>query len=98
GFPGCPVPIAALKAAQWAADVIYTPMETVFLKSASERGARLLNGSGMCVHQAIEAFHCLTGIAPDLARLRRAFDTAVAVRDADDARHPSTVPDGAARP
>jgi shikimate 5-dehydrogenase len=51
----------------------------------------------MCVHQAIEAFHCLTGIAPDLARLRRAFDTAVAARDADDARHLSPVPDGAAR-
>ena len=97
GFPGCPVPVAALKTAHWAADVIYTPMETAFLKAASEVGARVLNGSGMCVHQAVEAFCCLTGVAPDLARLQRAFDTAVAVRDADDARHPSPAPDGAAR-
>ena len=32
----------------------------------------------MCVHQAVEVFRCLTGIAPDLARLQRAFDTAIA--------------------
>ena len=82
GFPGCPVPVAALKAAHWAADVIYTPMETAFLKAASLAGARLLNGRGMCVHQAVEAFRCLTSVAPDLARLYRAFDTAVAARDA----------------
>jgi shikimate dehydrogenase len=82
GFPGCPVPVAALKAAHWAADVIYTPMDTIFLKAASGAGARVLNGGGMCVHQAIEAFRCLTGVAPDLARLHRAFDAAVAARDA----------------
>jgi|RhiMetdeSRZDD1v2_1073273.scaffolds.fasta_scaffold354092_2 quinate/shikimate dehydrogenase (NAD+) len=97
GFPGCPVPIAALKAAHWAADVIYTPMETAFLKAASAAGARVLNGGGMCVHQAVEAFGCLTGIAPDLARLQRAFDTAVAVRDAPDADRPSPVREGGAR-
>jgi shikimate dehydrogenase len=82
GFPGCPVPVAALKAAHWAADVIYTPMETAFLEAASAVGARVLNGRGMCVHQAVEAFRCLTGVTPDLARLYRAFDTAVAARDA----------------
>lgn len=82
GFPGCPVPVAALKATHWAADVIYTPMETIFLKAASGAGARVLNGGGMCVHQAVEAFRCLTGVAPDLAGLHRAFDAAVAARDA----------------
>jgi quinate/shikimate dehydrogenase (NAD+) len=97
GFPGCPVPIAALKAVPWAADVIYTPMETAFLKAASAAGARVLNGGGMCVHQAVEAFRCLTGIAPDPARLQRAFDTAMAARDAHDAQRPSPVPDRAAR-
>jgi len=82
GFPGCPVPIAALTAVHWAADVIYTPMETAFLAAASAAGARVLNGRGMCVHQAVEAFRCLTGVTPDLARLYRAFDTAVSARDA----------------
>jgi len=82
GFPGCPVPVAALKASHWAADVIYTPMETAFLKAASAVGARVLNGSGMSVHQAVEGFRCLTGVTPGLARLRRAFEIAVAARDA----------------
>jgi shikimate dehydrogenase len=82
GFPGCPIPAAVLRAGQWAADVIYTPMETAFLKFAATAGARVLNGSGMCVHQAVEAFRCLTGVAPDLARLHRAFAAAVAARDA----------------
>jgi len=82
GFPGCPVPAAALKATHWAADVIYTPMQTAFLEAASAAGARMLNGGGMCVHQAVEAFRCLTGVRPDLARLHHAFATAAAVRDA----------------
>jgi shikimate dehydrogenase len=72
-------------------------METAFLEAASAAGARVLNGAGMCVHQAVEAFRCLTGVAPDLARLQRAFDTAVAARDVDDAEGPSPVRDGAAR-
>jgi shikimate dehydrogenase len=82
GFPGNPVPVAALKAAHWAADVIYTPLQTEFLAAAAAKGARTLNGSGMCVHQAVEVFRQLTGVTADPARLRRAFATAVAARDA----------------
>jgi shikimate dehydrogenase len=82
GFPGNPVPVAALNAAQWAADVIYTPIETEFLKAAAATGARTLNGSGMCVHQAVEAFRCLTGVEADVARLHRAFVAGLAARDA----------------
>jgi shikimate dehydrogenase len=82
GFPGNPVPVAALKATHWAADVIYTPLQTEFLKAATATGARTLNGSGMCVHQAVEAFRQITGVTPDVDRLRGAFATAVAARDA----------------
>lgn len=82
GFPGNPVPVAALKATHWVADVIYTPVETAFLKAAAAKGARVLNGSGMCVHQAAEAFRLFTGVAPDLPRLHRAFANGLAARDA----------------
>jgi shikimate dehydrogenase len=82
GFPGNPVPVAAIKATHWAADVIYTPVETEFLKAAAAKSARTLNGSGMCVHQAVEAFQCLTGVKPDVARLHRAFARGLAARDA----------------
>jgi shikimate dehydrogenase len=81
GFPGNPVPISALKATHWAADVIYTPVETEFLKAAAAKGARTLNGGGMCVHQAVEAFRCLTGAGVDVARLHRAFAKGLATRD-----------------
>jgi Shikimate 5'-dehydrogenase C-terminal domain len=35
--------------------------------------ARTLNGSGMCVHQAVEALTLFTGVKPEVARLYRAF-------------------------
>jgi len=82
GFPGNPVPVSAIKAAHWAADVIYTPVETEFLKAAAAKGARTLNGSGMCVHQAVEAFRLFTGVEADVARMHRAFARGLVARDA----------------
>src|SRR5262249_23161108 len=81
GFPGNPVPVSALKTSHWCADVIYTPIETEFLKAAAAKGARVLNGSGMCVHTAVEAFRLFTGITPDVARLHGAFAKAQVERD-----------------
>ena len=82
GFPGNPVPVVALTAAHWAADVIYTPIETAFIQAAAAKGARTLNGGGMCVHQAVEAFRLFTGAEPDLPRLHRTFAVALAAREA----------------
>ena len=81
GFPGNPVPVSALSAAHWCADVVYTPIETAFIQAAAAKGCRVMTGGGMCVHQAVEAFRLFTGVAPDLARLHRAFATALAARD-----------------
>jgi shikimate dehydrogenase len=82
GFPGSPVPVAALKASHWCADVIYTPIETKFLQAAAARGARVLHGGGMCVHTGLAAFRLFTGIEPGIARMQRAFAAALAARDA----------------
>jgi shikimate dehydrogenase len=82
GFPGNPVPASALTAAHWCADVIYTPVDTAFLKAAAAKGARVMNGSGMCVHQAVAAFQQFTGITPDVARMHSAFAKALVLRDA----------------
>jgi shikimate dehydrogenase len=81
GIPGNPVP-AALHKGQWASDVIYTPIETEFIKTAAANGARVLTGGGMCVHQAAEAFRLFTGIEPDVKRMHRMFADALARRDA----------------
>src|SRR5262249_48011090 len=81
GFPGNPVPTSALRASHWCAAAIYTPIETDFLKAATAKGARVLNGSGMCVHTAVEAFRLFTGITPDVARLHATFAKALVERD-----------------
>ena len=82
GIPGNPVPVAALDARHWVADVIYTPIETQLIKAARAAGARVLTGGGMCVHQAAETFRLFTGLQPDVARMHRTFAAALAARDA----------------
>ena len=63
--------------------MIYTPLETEFLKAAKARGARTMGGAGMCVHQAVRAFELFTGRVPDVARMNRTFLAAAAKRDVD---------------
>ena len=82
GFPGNPVPLAAVQAKHWVADVIYSPIETELIKAAAAKGARTLTGSAMFVHQRVDVFRLLTGIVPDLARMHRKFAAALAARDA----------------
>jgi shikimate dehydrogenase len=82
GFAGNPVPACALKASHWVADVVYTPIETALIKAAAAKGARVLTGGGMCVHQAAEAFRLFTGVEADVARMHRTFALALAKRDA----------------
>ena len=41
-----------------------------------------MNGGGMCVHQAVDAFRHFTGLVPDVERMKRTFETACARRDA----------------
>lgn len=58
-------------------DIIYTPAETIFLKTARERGCQTLNGEAMLVGQGAEAFRLWTGLtlpqAPMAAALRAAL-------------------------
>ena len=81
GIPGMPIPPDGILARYWVADVIYTPLETELIKLARAKGARVMGGAGMCVHQAAETFRLFTGRAPDLHRMHRVFAEAAAVRD-----------------
>ncbi len=81
-FPGVPLPVEAIGARHFVADVVYTPLETALIRAARARGARVLTGGGMCVFQAAVAFRLFTGIQPDVNRMRRLFDELVAERDA----------------
>jgi len=49
------------------------PLETELLAAARKLGCRTLDGGGMAVRQAVEAFELFTGIKPDAARMQAHF-------------------------
>lgn len=81
GIPGIPFPTDSITPDQWVADVIYTPLETECLKLSRARSAKVMGGSGMCVHQAAETFSLFTGASTDVQRLHAAFGAAAAERE-----------------
>jgi shikimate dehydrogenase len=83
GHPGLPMSPEAVRPHHFVADVIYTPLETAFVKAAKARGARATGGGGMCVHQAVDAFRHFSGRTPDLDRMKRTFAIACARRGID---------------
>jgi shikimate dehydrogenase len=72
-IPGTPVPPELLRPELWVAEIIYFPLETELLRQARARGCRTLDGGGMAVFQAVEAFRLITGVTPDAERMRRHF-------------------------
>jgi len=62
-----------LHAGLWVAELVYFPLDTALLQAARACGCRTLDGSGMAVWQAVEAFRLFTGIAADPERMRRFF-------------------------
>jgi shikimate dehydrogenase len=68
-----PLPDGFLRPELWVADVIYRPLETELLRRAREIGCRTLNGGGMVVFQAAEAFRLITKEAPDADRMYAHF-------------------------
>ena len=72
-YPGLPLPAALLRPALWVAEVVYFPLETELLRAARALGCRTMNGSGMAVFQAAEAFRLFTGVSPDAERMQRHF-------------------------
>ncbi|MGO2036925.1 MAG: shikimate dehydrogenase [Brevibacterium sp.] len=72
-FPGTPFDTGLLSAGQWVADVVYFPLETQLLAEAKRIGCRTLDGSGMAVNQAIDAFEHFSGRRADPERMRETF-------------------------
>jgi shikimate dehydrogenase len=68
-YPGQTVPAEMLRPRHWVADIVYFPLETALLASARAKGCRVLNGGGMAVFQAVEAFRLFTGTAPEPDRM-----------------------------
>ena len=72
-YPGLPLPANFLRARLWIAEIVYFPLETELLRTAKGIGCRALDGGGMAVFQAAEAFRLFTGIVPDAERMLRHF-------------------------
>ena len=72
-YPGLPLPAALLRPQIWVAEIVYFPLETELLRTARQLGCRTLDGGGMAVYQAVEAFRLFTGITPDAERMSRHF-------------------------
>ncbi len=72
--PGTPFNPDWLDRDQWVADIVYFPLETELLKQAHARGCRTLNGKGMAVFQAADAFDIFTGLNADRTRMFASFD------------------------
>jgi shikimate dehydrogenase len=72
-LPGVPLRPELLRPDLWVADVIYFPHETELLRSARALGCRTMNGGGMAVFQAVEAFRLFTGRLADAERMQVHF-------------------------
>lgn len=60
-YPGCAIDTDNISPSSWVADIVYFPLETELLSKARNRGCRVMNGSGMAINQAAEAFTLITG-------------------------------------
>jgi len=72
-YPGLPLPEELLRPALWVAEIVYFPLETELLNAARRLGCRTLDGGGMAVFQAVEAFRLFSGIVPDAERMQHHF-------------------------
>ena len=83
GTDQLPVPLDALHPGQVLADLVYHPLETELLRGARDRGAAVVDGLGMLVHQAALQIERWTGRTPPIAAMRAA---------AEHALHPAPAP------
>jgi shikimate dehydrogenase len=74
-FPGAPLPLTLLRPSLWVSEIVYFPIETALLAAARALGCRTLDGGGMVVAQAADAFRLFTGGTADTPRMLAHFAT-----------------------
>jgi shikimate dehydrogenase len=62
------------------ADAVYSPLWTPFLTAAKARGAEIMTGRDLAIHQAADAFELFTGMKPSITEMGNAFDGVMAKR------------------
>lgn len=64
-----PISLEKVRKGTLAADIVYNPIDTPFLKKAEEKGCKTLNGVGMFVYQGAIGFEKWTGVKPDTEKM-----------------------------
>ncbi|HEX2115260.1 MAG TPA: shikimate dehydrogenase [Alphaproteobacteria bacterium] len=72
-YPGNPAPAGAFAGLKWAADAIYTPLETEFIVAARRAGAAVMSGQELAIGQAVDAFALFLGRPAPVEAMRAAF-------------------------
>jgi shikimate dehydrogenase len=72
GKPDFRVPLDALEPGTVVTDLVYTPLMTQFLIEAQERGAKIVDGLGMLLHQAAPGFERWFNHRPEVDDATRA--------------------------
>jgi shikimate dehydrogenase len=68
-----PVPEAALGPELLVMDIVYKPIETELLRAAQRKGAQVIHGGRMLLHQAARQFELYTGKPAPLEAMERAL-------------------------
>lgn len=72
GQPALDMDLARLAVGATVTDIVYTPLMTPLLDQAARRGARVIDGLGMLLHQARAGFAAWFGTDPDVTEELRA--------------------------
>lgn len=79
-LPGGAADALTLGAAHVVLDVVYAPWPTVLAASAAARGARIVSGLSVLLHQAVAQVELMTGHDAPVEAMRTALAAAVAAR------------------
>jgi len=75
-----PAKTAQLRGVRLAYDLVYNPLETLFMREARAAGAQTLGGLEMLIAQAVEQFKLWTGRNPDVMAMRAAAGLALSTK------------------
>jgi shikimate dehydrogenase len=72
-YPGSAFPQGEWQPFQWAADLVYLPLQTQFLCDAEAAGCKTMSGAHLAIQQAVDSFAIITGQLADAQHFSRAF-------------------------
>ena len=79
GAARVPVALESLRPGLVAADVVFSPPDTAFLREAKARGCTCIDGLGMLVNQGVIGVRHWTGVDPNVPAMRQALAEALGV-------------------